>query len=396
MPEYPKTGEQTTRSGVDSLQSEIADTANNIRKESFSRSSIGTDVLSDSVFYCARNFSINEVVDYDAGKITVPIDYPETVGSEHWNVNPVVYTGVADFEVSESNEDLSIWSRQERRNWDEIATHSSNRLSILSDSSISTLMTTSDWLAGDATQNYWNKFKSIFGKRLFDVPNEGKPCALYFHTDINLAHSLDNDHSLSPKEWARWRGGQRIWTSVIYALKPSRHSTRVLVWSPGHMIGASCGMAMHGATATTMWSTDPNSRSKSNWASIDITHSYTDVIRINNAFIKQLCLASGIDYDLHKMQLDGTSFFGWSVRAGLDRWDYIPKSDSIKKLYETLLPEGVMSYVEGQHVHVNGGNVNFIAFKDCDASDHNRAGTSSSLSDTSSLLQYGSDPSKVI
>ena len=166
------------------------------------------------------------------------------------------------------------------------------------------------------------------------------------------------------------------------------------MWSPGHMIGASCGMAVGGATDTS--TTGIEGRYKSNWASIDITHSYTDVIRINNAFIKQLCLASGIDYDLHKMQLDGTSFFGWSVRAGLDRWDYIPKSDSFLKDVNASLPEGVMSYAEGQYVHVNGGNVNFIAFKDCDASDNNHAGTSNPLSDTSSLLQYGSDPSKVI
>ena len=394
MPEYPKTGEKTRPEGISELQYEAASTANNIKKESFSRSSFGTDALNDSVFYCARNFSINEVVDYDAGKVTESIAYPETLGGSHWKENPPVYDGVADFEVTFDytyDTNSSIWHRQERRDWSEIPTHSSNRLSTLSDSSISTLMTTSDWLAGDSTQNKWNKFKSIFGTRLFNVPNEGRPFALYFHTDINLAHSLDNDHSLSPKEWARWRGGQRIWTSVIYVLKPSRHSTRVLVWSPG--VGKFIVRPV-----------------KTNWASIDITHSYTDVVRINNDFIKQLCLASGIDYELHKMQLDGTSFFGWSVRSGLDRWDHVPRTEDDTELAAIIaqqalsgdfsgvvgLKAGTMSYNKGQHVHVNGGNVNFIAFKDYDENDNNRAGTSSPLVDASSLIQYGSDPSKSI
>ena len=368
MPDYPESGDTTEPSSIDLMQQQVGGAANDLKTENISRGALGPDVLNDSVMYCARNFSVNERVGYFSGCI---IDhyagYPETILGPHWEVDPVSSDPVL-------NPHQSVWHAEERRRWKVIESHSvSTLLKPPTDQTISTSITTDDWV-GRNDYSTTDSYRSSFGKKLLNIPNKGTGYSLMFHTDINLAHSIDNNHSLNPREFKRWLGGQRVWTSVVYALKPSAASTRVLCWSPGHMIGASANMAMSGFQGVT---------GQSAAASVDITHSYTDVININNDFIERLCNARGIDFTARKMELDGTSFFGWIVVGALDRWDNIPPVEGLgSKEGNSKLKAGGggKGYQFFQKIQVNGGSTNLIAFKD------SRAG--GILTPTSSLTQY--------
>ena len=344
---YPKTNDRIDRDSINIMQDDVSKDANNLISSSIGRGSIGSDVLNDSIVYCARNFSVNETV--SGQRIQRYRAYPETIGGMHWE--DANYPVGSDTIVSKHD---SIKHREERRAWSVINSHSSGMLADLADPTTTELITTDDWtglgiFSGDA-------FKDPFGRKMFKIPNHGRGYNILFHTDINLAFATTNE-GMSDLYWYEWLSGQRVWTSVIYALKPNRNSKRVLCWSPAHMLGASASINMSGTTN--------NSRS------IQKTHSYTDVISVNDTFIRRLCDAQGIDFTNRKMHLDETSSFGWTVVGGLNRWDNVDPDTS-----ELAYPAGNAwsdehlskepKLTKAQRVQVVGGSTNFIAFKDAE------------------------------
>tara|TARA_Y100001963_G_scaffold157951_1_gene255892 strand:- start:2482 stop:3678 length:1197 start_codon:yes stop_codon:yes gene_type:complete len=397
MSDYPSSNDQITRDSLSDLQDRIGRQANDIPKERVGRASFGPDQLNDSVFYTARNFSINERLGYKAGRITGYNDFPETIRGVHWGVSPPVHDKVA---TKDSDPLTSIYHRQARRLWDRITPMSSlgTIASIAADDAenldrVSEAVTTDDWSNSglDPTQSSWIGFENLFGSRLFKISNQGRGYHLMFHQDINIAHSLDNDTTLSPKEWKRWLGGMRFWTSIIYVLRPSKDSKRVICWSPSHMIGASGSVVPKGSSPIPFSIKGlPEKEEQSNWASINITHSYTDIININDVMIKRLCDAHGFDFFEEKMQLKNDSYFGWATMSTLDRWDAVPKDGLTSAVKDYLAgSEGNMSYIHGQEIHVSGGSTNFIAFKYIDFDPEAKT---NELGPKSSIYQYGKDP----
>jgi len=345
MSTYPKTNDQTGISSIQLMQNTVADEANSIDSEMIGRGSVGSDVLNDSVIYCARNFSVNEQI--ESQNIFRYRPFPETIAGPHWSVTPVNTDPIVD-------EHTSIWHRQERREWGVLDSHSSGTLADLANPDIVETITTDDWI-GSADFDSDLRFKHPFKSKMFKIPNRGRGYNLLFHTDINLSFATGNRGGPDTK-WIRWFGGQRIWTSVIYALKPNINSKRVLCWSPGHMIGASASISF-----------DKND----NFPSIQKTHSYTDVISVNDTFIRRLCDAQGIDFVDKKMELDGTSSFGWAVTACLDRWDEVDPHTDDKYAFggsfsASFASKQLTGLAQGQRIQVVGGNTNFIAFKDID------------------------------
>jgi hypothetical protein len=394
MSDYPSSNDDLSRRSISDLQKRIGTDGNTIPKESVGRASFGPDQLHDSVIYTARNFSINERVGYKYGRISNFQDFPETIKGVFWGVNPPVYPKVATKAVSSSDSLQSIWHRQSRRLWGRVNALSSQGIIAgvgEEDSSnldvISEGVNTEDWSNSglDPTQNSWVGYKGLFGDRLLKISNQGRGYHLLFHADIHIAHSLDNDTTLSPKEWKRWLSGMRFWTSIVYVLRPSKDSKRVICWSPSHMIGASGSVVPKGSSKDVS-----KAEHQSNWASINITHSYTDVLNINDVFIKRMCDAHGIDFEEEKMQLKNDSYFGWTVMSTLDRWDGVPKDGLTSAVKDYLAgAEGIVDYIHGQEIHISGGSVNFMAFKYV---DYDPEEGTNELGPRSSLIQYGNDP----
>tara|TARA_R100000231_G_scaffold6732_5_gene9830 strand:+ start:19684 stop:20808 length:1125 start_codon:yes stop_codon:yes gene_type:complete len=373
MPDYPESGEKTSSLSINKVHASVAQEANAMDVDNVSRGALGPDCLNDSVIYCARNFSMNERVDHLQGAtIDQHIEFPETVYGPYWGVTPPGSDPLI-------NDHSSTFHREERRRWAKINTHCSSRQLVDADpSTITSGHDTDDYLGiGDYASS--RSYRSDFGSTLLNIPNNGNGYSLFYQTDINIAHSLDNNIAISPSKFKRWLGGHRFWTGVVYLLRPSIKSERVLCWSPDHMVGASACEVTTGTEAK---------RGQLGTAHLGITHSYTDVIKVNNDFIKRLCDAQGINFELRKMALDGTSYFGWMVVGGLDRWDYIVPGSASSGLSDAVgayVDEvgGVvleMSYGLGQLVQTNGGSTNIIAFKDPDSG--------SVLETTSSLIQY--------
>tara|TARA_R100001230_G_C5689870_1_gene202994 strand:+ start:5805 stop:6989 length:1185 start_codon:yes stop_codon:yes gene_type:complete len=393
MSDYPSSNDQISSRSLSDLQERIGKEANNIPKESVGRSSFGPDQLNDSVFYTARNFSINERVGYKFGRVSNVSDYPETIYGPHWRVNPPIVDKVA---TKESDPLLDIWHRQSRRLWQKVyPLCSSGIISSIEDEDSENLdrtthvVTTNDWSNSDLnpTQKSWIGYKGLFGDRLFKISNKGRGYHLLFHEDIHIAHSLDNDTTLSPKEWKRWLCGMRFWTSIIYVLCPSKDAKRVICWSPSHMIGASGSVVPKGSSGA---KGVVKNEGQSNAASINITHSYTDVLNINDVFIKRMCDAHGFDYEEEKMQLKEDSFFGWCTMSTLDRWDAFPKDGLTSAVTDYIAEvEGNLSYIQGQEIHISGGTANFMAFKYVDFDPEAKR---NELGPRSSLFQYGNDP----
>lgn len=350
---YPKTNDKIDRDSIDIMQGDVATDANNLDGDAVGRGSVGPDVLNDSIIYCARNFSVNERIENE--KISSYRPFPETIGGPYYE--DINYPVNSDPIVSKHS---SIKHREERRRWSRISSHSSGPLADIADSNVVEPISTQDWVGGGIFGADL-RFQWPFGSKMFTIPNNGRGYNLLFHTDINLSFATTNK-GVGDMRWWQWMAGQRAWTSVIYALKPNRLSTRVLCWSPGHMIGASASIRMFGTDGT------------ENFRSIHKTHSYTDVISINNTFIRRLCDAQGIDFTTRKMHLDGTSSFGWAVMGCLDRWDNVnPESTGLaykEENYSDSFEENHLKQepqlTKAQRIQVVGGNTNFIAFKDAD------------------------------
>jgi hypothetical protein len=324
-----KSGDNTASAGLFDLQNEVASTANDIPISGLSRSILSSDNFDDSIMYTARSFGINERdIRSSIGSFTTK--YPESIGSSSYADAPVApdipVTGTqTSIKFAEHRLKWRLHPRYSSRNWAEEPT--------------ATGVTADVTDAGN-----WGGGK--YGKRLFNIKNDGNAYSMFFHVDLNIA--LNAEDKGDPKITA-FMPGRRFWTSVVYFLRPSVRSTRVLKWSPGHML---CGT---GAI--------DNSKMFRPGA-IGITHSYTDIIRVNKPMIKALCSSLGIDYVASKMELDDTSYFGWAVMSANDRWDYI----------HGLVWEA-REVVEGRSTtKIVGGNINFIAFKD----DSGGAGLTSS------------------
>lgn len=236
MTDYPKSGNTVKKNDIQELQRSVSDIGNSLVAENLSRGSIGPDVLQDSVIYCARNWGVNERIDFNQNcNIKHHTNYPESIRGPYWGVEVPTSDSVTRYPHS------AIYHREERRRWTEIPTHSCRRVLAATDPNLSTgPIETDDWLGLNSYNVTAHKpFKEDFGTRLLNIPNNGNAYALFYHTDLNIAQSLDNDLSLDPKEYKRWMCGQRFWTAVIYCLKPNKDSERVLCWSPGNMLGAS-------------------------------------------------------------------------------------------------------------------------------------------------------------
>lgn len=350
---YPKTNDKIDRDSINVMQDDVSKDANNLISSTIGRGSVGSDVLNDSIIYCARNFSVNERT--SGQKIHSYKAFPETIGGEHWDDANYPIGSVAI--VSKHD---SIKHREERRDWSVINSHSSSTLADLADATVTEQITTPDWEGTGIFSPAGVRFKNPFGRKMFKIPNHGRGYNILFHTDINIAFATTNK-GISDMIWFQWLAGQRVWTSVIYALKPNRNSTRVLCWSPAHMLGASASINMSAITN--------NSRS------IQKTHSYTDVISVNDTFIRRLCDAQGIDFTDSKMHLDETSSFGWTVVGCLDRWDEVPPDSKELAYNPDIYPN--KDFIEdhlnqepqltkAQRIQVVGGNTNFIAFKDAE------------------------------
>tara|TARA_Y100000401_G_scaffold38880_1_gene29432 strand:+ start:19056 stop:20204 length:1149 start_codon:yes stop_codon:yes gene_type:complete len=382
MTDYPKSGDRVLKSDIEKLQKSVSGVGSSLYKENIARGAIGPDVLNDSVLYCARNFGINERVNYKENcNIKFPVKFPETIVGPYWGVDVAPFDDITRYPLAD------IYHREERRRWTEISSHSSKRLLDGTDTNVSHLVETDDWYGvGDyfsATENpgEHRQFSVDFGKRLMNIPNRGNSYSLFFHADLNISESLDNNLKLEPKEYKRWLCGHRVWTAVIYCLLPNKNSKRVVCWSPGHMIGASACEVASGQQSKT---------GQLHSANLAITHSYTDIIRINNSFVTRLCEAQGIDHVARNMKLDETSYFGWKIVGGVDRWDDVSGSEGsglsglVGDVSSGAGPaSGSLSYRDGQMVVVNGGSVNIMAFKDPDAQGL--------LERTSSLLTYQSE-----
>lgn len=361
MTDYPKSGNTVKKNDIQELQRSVTGIGRSLFPENTSRGCMGPDVLNDSVIYCARNWGVNERIDFNQNcNIKHHSAYPESIRGPYWGVEVPTSDSVTRYPHS------SIYHREERRRWTEIPTHSSRRVLAGEDLNIVKHVTTDDWLGeNDYDVSSHKPFREDFGSNLMKIPNNGNSYSLFYHSDLNLAQSLDNDLSLNPKEYKRWLGGHRVWTAVIYCLLPNENSERVICWSPGHMLGASASEVQNGQQAKA---------GQLHCAHLAITHSYTDIIRINNSFITRLCEAQGIDHVARKMYLDGTSYFGWKVVGALDRWDRVPPSKGggltalVDDISQGTTPnQGELSYRDGQMIVVNGGSTSIMAFKDPDA-----------------------------
>ena len=322
-----KSGEIIQAADIKDLQSEVGSIANSIPKSGLSRSILSSDNLDDSIIYCARNFGVSEKDPVSA--ITTHINFPESIGDPRFSAAPRKHTDP----VVRRTQAIGHMESRTGNAWKTIDLMSSKYWSAGPRSTdITSEISTDDWLCVGAfpPPSFTPSRSEKFGERLFKVRNRGNGYSLLFHLDMNAAYSYFNK-ATHVKELMMFMPSDRFWSSVIYFLKPNKDSTRVLAWSPGHMLAGT------GAINNSVGYAPP---------SVNVTHSYTDIIRVNESSIRTLCDSQGIDYDLRKMHLDDTSYFGWALMTGSDRWDYNT------------------SPLDSTHLKILGGNISFIAFKD--------------------------------
>ena len=411
MSNFPKSGDPASSFIISQLQDSVGNAANNLNNDRVGRASFGPEVLNDSIVICARGFGCNERVNRDTSiEINKYAKYPETVlgfydknyrsppapppgGAEEyerWYLNDLGWksfrTDEGLFPIGEEDRLGAIAHREQRFRWDQIESHSSRFYAeeIGSEDGYGDTSPVANMTLPENTTEDWSGtgdwlgslgFKNWFGDALFKIRNNSNPFSIFFSTDINLAHC----YSYKKDNWDQWACGSRVWTSVIYVLKPNKHSERVLCWSPSHMIGASACVT---ETPGILKSDGSSTRGRSAWASIDVTHSYKDLIRINNEMIERLCDAQGIDYKARNMSLGEEAYFGWAVMGCIDRWDDVDPPHEAFKGETGWEPPGMEHYditrpsvngylgLGGQPVGVNGGNTNFIVFKDMESAYH--------------------------
>lgn len=347
----PKSTEETTQNSISTMQSEVQ-SATTLERKQLSRSAFTGDTINDSIIYCSRSCSTNETVEGEFLSSYLP--FPETRPGGYWGSDPASTDG-----VTEPHD--SIWHRENRRNWDLIKSCSSKQFALASSDAITHKVDASasgayDW--GGSGEYYEEGVEPLykkFGEYLFKIPNNGNGYNILFSADASIGHCTTNK-SPDKCDIVPWHSGSRFWTSIVYFLLPNKNSKRVLCWSPGHMLGASARVK-----------SDKINQTK---RAINITHSYTDLVSINDLFIQRLCRAQGIDYTARNMKLDGYSSFGWGMVGGIDRWDRVDAlSTGTLAVPESRYKEN-FDFGEdphpnkGQRVQIFGGNSSFIAFKD--------------------------------
>lgn len=377
---------------INLLQEDAAEKANNVSFDQISRGTFGNEHITDSVIFTARDFSSLEATKIcgnggalESGGDSVPrpgalaTRYPMTINGPRWETSvtgPDATFGPSGISALHPTRDYNdpVYIAKDRSiYWQLVKCASSRELAktfaeVGSTEEVSSTllgMNTPDWtgtLPSDKGALFYDaSWKGKFGEYLFKIGNDGFPFSLFFYNNFEIKTAMTFLQN-SDGEWdkagsnryRRWEGGCRVWTSVVYFLKPNIDAPFVLKWSPRHMIGCSAAS----------WQTKKASEGKDKLDSpmINEIHAYQDVIHINNTMIQSLCEMSGKTYTNESMGLSGDAAFGWGVLAGIDRWDgYYPSYDRVDPISPTI---GVHSYTysNGQPVTIDNGNSGFIAF----------------------------------
>tara|TARA_R100001594_G_scaffold7620_3_gene20489 strand:+ start:4677 stop:5846 length:1170 start_codon:yes stop_codon:yes gene_type:complete len=359
------------------FQKDASERGNAIEQDHISRGTFGPEHMVDSVIFSARDFSSGDstlvcgtggdvgVVDGGLSKYR-----PMSVGDYYWGSSvvgpdfesPWGWEGTSSMAAtpnsfSHATRDFldSVVIQRTRRHWHLVpcgsSKHYAERLrSGYPDAVEGSLdrATTDDWTAGSFI---FTAYADKFGHDLFKIANNGRDFALLFNCNFELKYATtfpsDGDGEWDSKgknRWRRWEGGCRLWSSIIYFLKPNPDAPFVLKWSPRHMIG--CSAASY------------NPKTSLNAPTINDIHSYQDVIQVNNEMIERLCRMSGVRFTAN-MELDSDASFGWATMAGIDRWDGLPPSDERVDEVDML---GKYTYSGGQPVRIDNGNCSFVAF----------------------------------
>ena len=402
-----------SKNAINSLQFDAADVANNISSDEVSRGTFGTEHFNDSVVFSSRDFTCSDSQilagvpgswqgTYADGCLS--LIHPMGYRGVFWSTNiqgpdyPSVAPGLDSTAPSNTKytrdwNDSVVLAHQRQFHFELIDCASSKRATEIlvsgggaSDSEEARCLEpadSDDWIYypawGDGTLQgvgpaaEYASWKTKGGSNLFRVGNDGKPFALFFYSNFEMemattfkqdrykrADRVDGKH-----RGRRWAGGCRVWSTIVYYLKPNPNAPFILKWSPRHMIG--CSAASYQVKADNAF--------KMNSPMINEVHAYQDVIHINDRMIKSLCAMSGKNYTKEEMGLSEDAAFGWASLAGIDRWDgYGPSTirpdvtkagdDVYDEDDEAVIEAGLLEYTyeNGQPLRVSNGNSGFIAF----------------------------------
>lgn len=352
-------------------QEDAADRLNNIELDHISRGTFGPEHMVDSVVFTARDFSSEvstTVCQYGGawGEVDGALSrsFPMTVSSYYWGrdvTGPDFVSTWDERSINNTTNDYndSVVMHLDRRHWHLIPCASSKNFSEwvraeypAAASSSLDRVTSTDWTEGSFL---FEKYSSKFGNDLFKIGNNGKDFALMFNCNFEIknASTFPTDgkglaSAAGSNRWRRWEGGCRVWTSIVYFLKPNPDAPFVLKWSPRHMIGCSASSY--------------NDKEDLNSPMINEVHSYQDVIQVNQTMIDSLCEMSGVyNTGFPGMQLSGDASFGWAALAGIDRWDGLsPDDERVDGFSSDVL--SAYKYNGGQPVTIDNGNCSFVAF----------------------------------
>ena len=395
-----------TKKTINDLQLDAADVANNISSDEVSRGTFGTEHLNDSIVFSSRDFSCSEsqVVagvpgdwsgTHSDGCLSLihPMGYRGAFWSKNIDgpdypvVGPALDSGApSDTKITRDWDDSVVLAHQRCFHFDLINCASSKRATEVLRASGGAVdseedrclepASSDDWiyypawgpgtLQGVGPSSEYAAWKVKGGDDLFRIGNDGKPFSLFFYNNFEMimATTFKQDRSGNADRvdgahrGRRWEGGCRIWSTIVYFLKPNPNAPFILKWSPRHMIGCSAAS----------YQLDPSLGKKMNSPMINEVHAYQDIIHINNEMIESLCGMSGKIYKKEEMGLSEDAAFGWAALAGIDRWDRqgpdTTRPDSVRSGDEIHPDDGLntYNYLNGQPVQVGNGNSGFIAF----------------------------------
>ena len=323
------------------LQSEVTDDLNrglSSVNDQISRGAIGPEHLYDGAVITARNFEVIEDT-----KVVHHINYPETVRGPHWETGPVG--------ISAASRHRWYWHAQERKSWSTIGTYGSTARGTESAPKV-VKTTTSPSVEVD----------------LWRVDNQGKGFSLMFYLNARLKYPLrwnknDKKWSHPAKVW----GGCRMWTGVVYYMKPNPDVSVQLEWSPDHMLG--CHATEFNLKNSDEAAGGAEARGEASHTYIEAIHAYQDVQFINQDFVDRLALMNGHSPATtpHDFTLRGSALFGWRFVGGSDRWNMIENDDDITSLSLVLGEGGTTGGHKypgnGMPFTVASGNVGFMALR---------------------------------
>ena len=247
-----KSGDKVTIDSLNDLQKSSADSANSIELDHVSRGTFGPEHLVDSVIFTARSFRSeqSELVGGDGGwygqdgRAGIAKHNPSGVGSGayYWGkdlVGPDFTVGWSGNYYNNITRDFNdpVAMHLHRRHWHKIESACSQHYTdavIASGAdadernSVLGVVNTADWRAeGGGGGKDFTSYKSRFGERFFKIGNNGRSFALLFNCNLEAKFSAtfrqDNKERpdiVGTNRWKEWEGGCRVWTSIIYFLKP--------------------------------------------------------------------------------------------------------------------------------------------------------------------------------